>query len=180
MIQEALMTLVAGETEKENTGTRIREAYLVRCPKLALGEFVLHEPVVRQHPKTDMLGIHFFARFKTTFDFPGKKMYLKPGRSYSSIDRTDFDGVSISERNHGDGKRVNSVVIGSIAERQGILPGDVIEEFDGKPIKDLPQAEVYRRWSQRDNAEMKLRVRRGEMTVTIILPAEPKKDESGR
>ncbi|MCE9527146.1 MAG: PDZ domain-containing protein, partial [Planctomycetales bacterium] len=173
-IQELLMKSVAGETQKANTGTRISEAYRARCPTLAVGDYVLHEVVVGQHPKKDILGIHFFARFKTTFDFPGKKMYLQPGRSYSGIDRTDHDGVFISDRIRGDGKRVDSVVKNSIAERQGILPGDVITEIDGKPIKDLPQAVVYRRWSQRDKAEMKLQLRRGEASMTVVLPAEPK------
>lgn len=69
--------------------------------------------------------------------------------------------------------RVDSVVPGGVAEQAGFLPGDIIIEIDGAPIKDFSQ--LQRIVSVSSDVPLEIVVQRGE--DEIALTATPQRQE---
>jgi S1-C subfamily serine protease len=77
-------------------------------------------------------------------------------------------GLKVTDWKDGAGAYVVSVREGSPGERAGVLAGDVIEEFSGRPVKntvDLEQIASRRVPGQPTS----LMVRRGDELTTLIL-----------
>jgi S1-C subfamily serine protease len=77
-------------------------------------------------------------------------------------------GLKVTDWKDGPGAYVGSVREGSPGERAGVLAGDVIEEFSGRPVKntvDLEQIASRRVPGQPTS----LMVRRGDELTTLIL-----------
>jgi hypothetical protein len=76
------------------------------------------------------LGNGFFRRFKVTFDYARRLLYLEPGRAYAEPDRFSHAGVWLALE---AGRLVVALVgSGTPGDRAGLRPGDVVTAVDGK------------------------------------------------
>ena len=76
------------------------------------------------------LGNGFFSRFKVTFDYARRLLYLEPGRAYAEPDRFSHSGVWLTI----DAGRLVVALVGggTVGERAGLRAGDIVTAVDGK------------------------------------------------
>jgi S1-C subfamily serine protease len=77
-------------------------------------------------------------------------------------------GLKVTDWHDGPGAYVGSVREGSPGERAGVLPGDVVVEFSGRPVTSVADLEqiASRRVAGQPTSLM---VRRGDEQTTLIL-----------
>jgi hypothetical protein len=113
---------------------------------------------VEVHPQgAGAMGMRILNRFAWVLDYPGKTLYLRPGKLLRAKDYWDGGGVIFDP----DAKvaTVYQVYPGSIAEKSGLQKGDVFDNVDGKPQGIARPIEVFH----------KLRALRTEpLAVTVI------------
>ena len=80
------------------------------------------------------IGNRILERFRVTFDYERRHVYLEPGRRYQVRDHLTRCGVLLS-RNDAV-VRVESVLMGSPADRGGLRAGDQVLRLAGTPIAD--------------------------------------------
>jgi hypothetical protein len=112
-----------------------------RVESLAIGPFRVSDLEICSADYR-LLGNEFLSHFDVVLDFPGRAMYLKPGRLLLQPNAIDFDGLSIER--HEREYRVVNVSEGSRAASWGILAGDELIQVDAKPVKGLTPVEVRR------------------------------------
>ena len=85
------------------------------------------------------IGNRILERFRVTFDYERRHVYLEPGRRYHERDHLTRCGVLLTRT---DGVvRVASVLHGSPADRGGLREGDQVLKLEGRDIAqwDLPE-----------------------------------------
>jgi hypothetical protein len=88
----------------------------------------------RQSRQKNTLGIGFLRRYTVTFDFPGRAVYLAPGRQFHRIDAShDPGGVRLSR----DGGRIVVSHVAGPALEIGIQVGDTLEKLNGVDVRAL-------------------------------------------
>lgn len=98
-----------------------------RVESIALGGFH-HEKLVFCESDKNCLRLNYLSRFVVTFDFANRAIYLKKGRQYNRAEVRDLSGLLVLRRN---GQTfVHSVKQGSLAERAGVQPQDVLLRID--------------------------------------------------
>ena len=111
-IEASFMTM--GGTIKE------REA---RINDLVIGS-LHYRDLIFSELDSSILGLEFLARHRVIFDFPNRKLYLEEGRDYRRHDQRDMSGLRLVKSY--DQTVVESVEVGSPAEKAGLKAGDVI------------------------------------------------------
>jgi hypothetical protein len=86
------------------------------------------------------IGNEVFERFKCTFDYEHRTLYLEPGPRYGKTDRFSRAGVQLAR--FGDVVRAMQVLPGSAADEAGIQEGDEVVTLDAKPILSWSQDQV--------------------------------------
>jgi hypothetical protein len=112
---------------------------IARANRLKLGKHNLERVITRF--RTDplpgnadgLIGMKVLERFLVTFDYPGKRMFLKPNRSYSRPFEFSLIGLSVLPIKGGR-LEVDYVYKGSAASEVGIKKGDVIVSVDKKHL----------------------------------------------
>ncbi len=132
------------------------ENTLTRMDSLALGPFVVREPVVGLSGATQgalasedyagNIGNQLLERFHCIFDYERRILYLTPGAKYKERDRFTRAGVLLARMQ--DEVQVAQVVAGSAAERAGLRAGDRVAALNGKAPLELGYAEVERLFEQ--------------------------------
>jgi hypothetical protein len=131
---------------------------------LSLGPISL-PPMIFNESASNVLGLGFLLRFKVTFDFPGRRLYLAKSRHFDLPDRIDRSGLHVL-REHG----VTIVAVvdqGSPAEASGIRPGDVLTEVDGKNVGQL-RMKPFRQLLAKSEA-IPVTIRRGQKQIVVTL-----------
>ncbi len=119
------------------------------------------------------IGNRILERFRVTFDYERRHVYLEPGARYHERDHLTRCGVLLTRANGV--VRVASLLSGSPADRGGLRDGDDVLKLDGRDIAawDLPQVSallddgspgekvVFR--VRRDGRERDVRVRLAEV-----------------
>ena len=133
------------ETTSGGVGGSMRE-YTVRGTDLALGAEHIRNPItaLAQVSKgkfassalSGNIGIGALKRYIVTFDFPGKRLFLKRyNPAPSDLDTYDRSGMRIETGPAGF--RIASVSEGTPAAEAGLHPGDVIADVDGRPANSI-------------------------------------------
>ena len=119
-----------GKTLEESiSGTksvRTFQGTVVKVAGFAIQSPIFHESYERN---PNILGMGFWSRFVVTFDFPGRKVYLRKSIGYGRRDRWNASGLHLWKRL--DSIEVHSVDQDSPASQAGLKKGDVLIELDG-------------------------------------------------
>lgn len=172
-IHPAPVTVVGGSMEYS----------LSRVNQFKIGSFTLKN-IVTSFPKgaagvyakSDVaggIGPEILRRFKVVFDYPHKRMFLKPNTAFSERFETDLSGLQIeivSSDFHVF--TVTGVMKNSPAARAGIKTGDVITEVDGKNAGDIELADVLHTL-QHSNKHCQLTLQRKEAFFKADLELKP-------
>jgi Aspartyl protease/PDZ domain len=125
---------------------------ITRMQSIAIGPFGWKDPVVSLSQAASgalasteyagNVGNRILERFKCTFDYERRKLYLEPGARYRTPDTFTRAGLQIAR---SDDKLVAMQVIeGSPAAKAGITAGDEIRAIDGTPADQLVRDEIDR------------------------------------
>ncbi len=90
-----------------------------------------------------LIGGELFKHFVITFDYTGRRLWLKPNGQFKEIPQLDMSGMKFEA--HGksfDTILVAVVIPGSVAEGAGIKPGDQIMSVDGTPVEGMTLEDV--------------------------------------
>jgi hypothetical protein len=104
---------------------------------LAIGTFTVRSPVFRESRGRwpIVLGLGFWSRFAATFDFPGRKVYLRKSARFGHRDRWNATGVHLLKR--GGLIEIVAVEPASPGLQAGLKSGDVLVEIDGRNAAKL-------------------------------------------
>jgi hypothetical protein len=125
--------------------------------------------------RQDAIGLGYLCQFVCLFDFPARRLYLKPAKLFGRGNCFDLDGLVLPETNPltmllSSGLTVSGTRAGSPAEAVGIQAGDVLQSLGDFELRAYPLSSLYRyvRWQEAEKFE--LRVARGKETLTFELP----------
>ena len=94
----------------------------------SVGPFA-HDTLRFSRANVNSLGIRYLSRFRVTFDFPGKAVYLRKGAHYTKAEPSATSGLML---NWIDGEAVVEAVRDQgPADIVGIRPRDVLVSVDG-------------------------------------------------
>ncbi|MHC4690903.1 MAG: aspartyl protease family protein [Planctomycetota bacterium] len=140
----------------ETASGTIRGQY-ARFDTLSLGPLTYNN-LIFSDGNISALGLSFFSRHLTTFDFPNKRLYLKKGEGFEKIDETDMSGLHLL-RKIGD-TFVYSVDVNSPAQEAGIKADDVIISINNKDAKEYELWEIRCILESGHNKEISMTIKR--------------------
>jgi hypothetical protein len=107
---------------------------LIRTDLIRLGEFETKQPVFGVGERTE-LGLHYWSRYIVTWDFPGRTMYLEPGKDFHRADEHDLSGLHIVRKESRT--LIDSVDVESIAARANLRADDELVKIGGQDVSQL-------------------------------------------
>jgi hypothetical protein len=119
-----------GKTRQETiSGTSSR--LLFQGGVLHLGEFAVPSPIFSESYgwPPNILGLGLWSRFAATFDFPGRKVYLRKSSHFGRPDRWNATGLHLWKRR--ESIEVRDVDPDSGAARAGLKKGDLLVDLNG-------------------------------------------------
>ena len=115
------------------------------------------------------IGSAILRRFRVTFDYSRKRVYLEPNERLAQPFEFDMSGlVLVTEGPEYSVRRVQKVLPKTPAEEAGIVPGDQIVSFDGKPASELKLPEIRDLLKQPDRS-VPIEVLRDGGKVAVVL-----------
>jgi len=105
------------------------------------------------------------------------QLYVKLGEMEEEEEKTDFSkdegrktkALGLTVQNHEEGVLVVNVEPSSLAQNAGILEGDIIQEIDRKPVKNISD---FRRAIKEAGKSILFLIKRGDATVYIAVNME--------
>ena len=120
---------------------------------------------------TTSVGLSFLARHEVTFDFPGRKIYLKRRGDGRQPDPGEDVGLSLVRDR--DETTIFAVDPKGPGDRAGIAAGDVLLAINGNAVGVLEMWQVKKLIHSGGNKELTFSVRHHGQTQDIkIVPAE--------
>ena len=110
-----------------------------RSKKLTLGKYELRDTLAHFYTegipggKEGLIGMGLMERFLVTFDYTGKRMFLKPNIDFNKPFEFSMLGMSVLPDKNG-ALSVQSVFDGSAALEAGIEKGDIVISIDKKRL----------------------------------------------
>jgi predicted aspartyl protease len=152
-----------------------------RIPRLELGPFAIHRPIVSLSYSTDgllgdsrvdgLLGGEILKRFTLTIDYDRKQLLLKRNRNFGTAMEFDMSGLTVASRDAAfDAVVVDDVRPSSPAADAGIRAGDELRAIDGQRV--LPaRLDVIRAMFKEAGRRLELTIVRDgeERTVAVVL-----------
>jgi len=147
-----------------------------RLRSMSLGPYEWDDPIVVVSSATDgafasedfagNIGNRILERFRVTFDYEHRQVYLEPGHRYADRDHLTRAGVLFTRR--AGQVRVESVLPNSPSDHAGLRGGDVVLSVDDRDIAgwDLPQLTQLLDDGE-PGRKVSVRVRRGDQEKTL-------------
>jgi hypothetical protein len=133
---------------------------------LQLGPFEHRCVYLSEDADISRLGLHFWSRYRVTFDFPAGVAYLHPGRGHTTPDALDSSGLRLVRR---QGQIVvDCVTRGSPAAVAGICKGDEVVQVADLPA-DRTSLAVLRRVLATEKGTMAITIRRDSAVREVML-----------
>jgi len=116
-----------------------------------------------------LLGADFLARYRVTFDYSRRRMYLVP--RVPALPRVELDMSGLYLLNDRATKRivVQEVRPGSPAQLAGVQRGDALVALYGRPAAELSLAAVRRVLRAGNGRVARLTIARGGVTREVVL-----------
>jgi len=115
---------------------------LCRMKSFAIGPYEWKDPIVILSQATTgglasedyagNIGNQILERFKVTFDYDRRAVYLQPGQRYTRRDRFTMAGFQLAKL--GDRYEATQVLPGSAADKGGLEPGDRVLTIDRQAV----------------------------------------------
>ncbi len=139
---------------------------------ITLGPYQLRNVKVMEG-QASVVGLEFLQRFDIELDFPNRRAYFRPGRRAQLPDRWNCAGIWV-ERVEGR-TIVRSVQPRSVAEKCGILKGDLILRVNGISATQVLMAKI-RQLRSEPGTELKLSLERDSEVRDVVLKLERQPD----
>jgi hypothetical protein len=109
--------------------------------EFSLGHFT-HRRILLDEAQENILGLSYLSRYKVTFDFPQRRLYLSKGKGFDAVEQADGSGLRLVREN---GRTlVDSVAAGSPAETAELRAGDELAQVNGKNAALLSLSAIRR------------------------------------
>lgn len=157
-------------------------SYFFRAKKLKIGRFTMHNPIMNY--STDkkgalsmwgvlgLLGTKVMKRFDLIFDFPNKKLYIKPNSLFDEHFFSNSTGFTGRMNKLDSVFIINNIFYNSPAKDAGLKIGDTITHINGLNISSYSRLEIKNLFKQ-TSVELKLTIKRNRNSIEInILPKE--------
>lgn len=129
-----------------------------------------HEGLRTSRVAPSSVGLRYLSRYRVTFDFPDRSVYLSPGEEHSKPEPHASCGMSLRWI---DGKvTVESVKPASPAARAKIHPSDVLVGIDGKPATDFDQFSLRQLLTYEPGRKVAFRLFRDDQVISTELVLE--------
>lgn len=118
------------------------------------------------------LGLRYFSRFRVTFDFPGRCVYLQPGPHYLRSEPRATSGVALTW--HAGDIVVLSVTKGGAGEAAGLRTDDVLVEINGENAAAFDPFSLRQLLTSDGERKVPLKIRRedGLLDIDLVLQKE--------
>jgi Aspartyl protease/PDZ domain len=163
-LEESLFSRLVDSGVARATGTAWATTIVGQSASRAarLSQFSLHsfrhENLRFTSGKANSLGLHYLSRFRVTFDFPNKLIYLAKGKHFADRDYGSLTGIhSLFKPNGLEVQAVEEKRPGSLA---GVRPKDVIVELNGTAISKFKPSEIRRLFAT-EGKTVRMTVERG-------------------
>jgi Periplasmic protease len=103
------------------------------------------------------IGSGILHRFTVTFDYPNKRLYLRPNAHFSAPFSQSRAGIAVDMREDGT-YYVAHVVPGGPAAEAGIQTGDLVLAIDGTPIKQMTSSAIRAVFRQTGDRSVRVEV----------------------
>jgi predicted aspartyl protease len=144
-----------------NGTVQVQEGILDR---IRLGDWEHSNVVVSRGTTFSIVGLKYLNRYTVTFDFPGRRLFLKPGKYFAEKSRRTCLGVGGYWRD--EKLRLKYVIPDSPAAQAGLQPDDIIESVNGQPV-DGSSLLKLRRLFENDGETVSLSLRRGDRVASV-------------
>jgi hypothetical protein len=114
--------------------------HIGRIRSVEIGGYAIRDVLAGFVPATDgstacdeaMIGLGLLSRFNIVFDYPGRRMFIEPNRSYSDPFEYNMSGMELRPGG-GGGWEIERILEGSPAADAGLQVGDEITGINGDP-----------------------------------------------
>ena len=117
-----------------------------------------------------VIGNLALRRFRCTFDYGRRALYLEPGARAEIPD--PFTRVGLTLARSGNEVSVLSVMGGSPAEQAGVRSGDVVHSIDGKPATSWNPDRLRQWFEDPECRQVRLVVSRSGVESTVVIDAK--------
>ena len=157
--------LKTSETLVETMGGTLRSCE-ARVPAVSVGPLECKD-LIFDKAHASKLGLGWFSRFRVTFDFPCRRLYLKKSARFRRPSETDMSGLYLFRVNGQ--VRVYATEKNSPADSAGVRAKDVIHAVNGIPSADLDLHGIRLLLRAGDKKKITLSIQRGDEQKTIAL-----------
>jgi hypothetical protein len=154
---------VVGEST-HRTAIRESRVRMARLSEFQIGDFN-HRGLVFSEGSFNALSLEFLSRYVVTFDFPRRRVFMRPAKRHMDAERLDSSGLSLMKR--GGDWIVTRTKENSAAEAAGLRKGDVLVEIDGVAAGMFARADVRR--TMRTPSVHSVVVRRKNTDLRVLL-----------
>jgi hypothetical protein len=190
------LVLAKGFTDEKQILTRVRKVIqpqfgasgvggavtllATRIDRLSIGDTGIDRPIAvlfrtaaGYQEKDGLIGGDFLHRFLVTIDYPGRRMFLEPNRSFNDPPFA-YDGSGMNIQSNDGGFFVASVLPEGPAALAGFEKGDMVLAVDGKPAAQLTRDSIRERLLYRSSGtRVTIKVRRGDQELTHTIELKP-------
>ena len=147
-----------------HTSGGMKACQIGRLDEFAVASFK-HEDLIFSDGSSDLIGRAYLARYLVTFDIPRRRIYLRQGKLYASVDARDGSGLTLLRK---DGQIiVDSVDAGSPGELAGIRANDIVSAIANRCAADCDLFSVRRLLRPGDKSDVVMTIVRGESTMDV-------------
>ncbi|MGV3608201.1 MAG: PDZ domain-containing protein [Planctomycetaceae bacterium] len=115
------------------------------------------------------MGAPFLVKCRWTFDFQKRHVYIEKGKRFNDVQHRDFDGIEAIADEQTGGALIRQVKKGSVGEKAGLIPGDVITSVNGKAVCRTSSLELARVFHTDRGSELVLGIRRSDLGSDVSI-----------
>lgn len=151
---------LSGLPSGEGTPIRYLRLSSFRLGGIQWSHPVIEEPLAKEMPDTNILGLDFLRRFQLVLDLSSSKMYLDDEPGYRE-DPTEWDGLGLFPIKTLEGKMIIAAIgTPSPAKQAGLQVGDELTQIDGLATDGMTLEQAAARVKKPVGATLVLKVRR--------------------